>query len=123
MVYVGSYAATMQVLSMIRHREKAPTNALIAKAVEVCCDRGLSHFVYANFAYGKKGDDSLSEFKRANGFLKIDIPKYFVPLTRKGRIALALGLHRGAASLLPRWLVVAIVSIRTKWNEFRFGAK
>jgi hypothetical protein len=123
MVYVGCYAEVMQILSMIAHREKAPTNALIAKAVEVCCEKSLSHFVYSNFAYGKKGDDSLSEFKRANGFLKIDIPKYFIPLTVKGRIALALRLHRGPTSLLPRWLVVALISLRTKWNDVRFGMK
>lgn len=123
MVYVGSYAEVMQILSLIVHREKAATNALIAKAVDVCCQKSLSYFVYANFAYGKKGDDSLSEFKRANGFLKIDIPKYFVPLTLKGRIALALRLHRSLTSLLPRPLVLAMISIRARWNNARFGVK
>ena len=33
--------------------------------------------------------------KRNNGFQKFDLPRYFLPLTRKGKLALHLGLHRG----------------------------
>lgn len=121
MVHVGSYAEVMQILSMTTHRDRAPTNALIAKAVEVCGNRKLSHLVYANFAYGNRGDDSLTEFKRSNGFIRVDIPRYFVPLTTKGRIALALGLHRGPTTLLPKWLLVALVRVRKRWNDLRYG--
>jgi hypothetical protein len=117
MVYVGSYAEVMQILSLIGHRDKAPTNALVAKGVDICSAKHLSHFIYSNFAYGKKGDDNLSEFKRSNGFQKIDIPKYFIPLTMKGRIALALRLHRPITNFLPQWLVVTLIALRTKWNN------
>jgi len=119
MVYVGSYAEVMQILSLIGHRDKAPTNALVAKAVAICSAKHLSHFIYSNFFYGKKGDDNLSEFKRRNGFQKIDIPKYFIPLTMKGRIALALGLHRPLTNFLPKWLVVTLLTLRTKWKNSR----
>lgn len=117
MVYVGSYAKSMQVLAMISHRDKATTNALFAKAVDICCAKHLSHFIYGKFTYGKKGDDSLSELKRSNGFQKIEIPQYFIPLTMKGRIALALGLHRPLTNFLPKWLVATLIVLRTKWNN------
>ncbi len=119
MVYVGSYAEVMQILTFIRQRDKAPTNALLAKAVQICCEKRLSHFVYANFAYGKKGEDSLSEFKRENGFRRIDIPRYFIPLTLKGRVALKLGLHRPLVTFLPRGLLMRLLRIRKEWLDFR----
>jgi hypothetical protein len=37
----------MHILSMIRHREKAPTNALIAQAVRSCAERGIPYLWYA----------------------------------------------------------------------------
>ena len=115
MVDVGQHAKVMQILAFVRHRDKAVTNALLSKAVEICSTKKLTHFVYANYAYGNKGEDSLSDFKRGNAFIRIDIPKYFVPLTMKGRVALALGLHRSATDMLPRWLIVALLATRKRW--------
>ena len=45
----GKQAGIMHIVSLIQHRDKAPTNALIAQAVQSCADRGISHLVYANF--------------------------------------------------------------------------
>ncbi|NJO32675.1 MAG: hypothetical protein HC869_05590 [Rhodospirillales bacterium] len=115
MIHVGQHAKVMQILSFVRHRDKAVTNALLAKAVEVCSSKKLTHLVYANFSYGNKGEDSLSGFKRRNAFIRIDIPKYFVPLTMKGRVALALKLHRSPTELLPRWLIVTLLATRKRW--------
>ncbi|MGA7030248.1 MAG: hypothetical protein WBY24_16515, partial [Candidatus Acidiferrales bacterium] len=56
----GTQAGMMHIVSMIQHRDKAPTNALVAQAVRSCADRGISHLVYSNFAYGKKERSSLS---------------------------------------------------------------
>src|SRR5206468_9311057 len=63
-----SQAAVMHIIAMIRHKDKAPTNALIAQAVRSCAERGIPFLVYSNFAYGKKQRDSLSDFKQHNGF-------------------------------------------------------
>ena len=117
MVYVGRYAEVMQILSCLSRREKGATNALLSKAVEICCAKNLCYFVYGNYSYGKKGDDSLSDFKRANGFVRIDIPRYFVPLTIKGRIGLAIGLHRPMVNVLPRWMVLALLALRSKLHK------
>jgi hypothetical protein len=115
MVYVSKYAATMQVLSLLRHRDKSTANALVAKAVEICASKHLSHFIYGSLVYGNKDGDSLSDFKRSNGFQKIDIPKYFIPLTMKGVVALRLGLHKNPRERLPEWIAAPIRDMRRKW--------
>ena len=112
-----SQGGLMQIVSMIQQRDKAPTNALIAQAVRSCADRGISHLWYANFSYGKKQEDSLAEFKRHNGFQKIDVPRYFIPLTLRGRIALKLGLHHKANDWIPEPLAAAYRRIRRFWFE------
>jgi hypothetical protein len=114
-----AFASLMQVISMIEHRDKSPTNALLAKAVEVCADRGIPYLVYAKYVYGRKGADSLTAFKRRNGFERIDLPRYYIPLTLRGRLTLALGLHRGLRELLPKWLVLRLLDLRAKRNARR----
>src|SRR5262249_47490975 len=91
------YAVTNQIISAIKHRDKFPNYALIAKAVELCERKRIPYLVYLFWT-----DDSLAEFKRRSGFVKTRVPRYFVPLTPKGRIALKLGLHRSWKTLLPK---------------------
>ena len=113
-------AGLMHIVSMIRHRDKAPTNALIAQAVRSCADRRIPYLVYSNFSYGKKKNDSLSDFKEANGFERKEVPRYFVPLTPVGRAALALGLHHGIAEHLPESMLAHLRRLRESWYSWRF---
>jgi hypothetical protein len=92
----GKYGEIGQIISMIAHRDKSPNNALLAEAVRVCARRGLPHLVYAYWA-----DSSLTDFKRHNGFQASEQPRYYVPLTVKGRYALNAGVHHGWKQLLP----------------------
>lgn len=115
-----SQAGLMHILSMIQHRDKAPTNALIAQAVRSCVDRGISYLWYVKFYYGQKGHDSLAEFKRRNGFQKVDLPRYYIPLTFRGRIALHLGLHRGIFDRIPGPLAATYRKVRSFWYAKRF---
>ncbi len=69
-----THACAVNILAMLRYRDKAPTNAMIAQAVRSCADRGLSYLVYEHFTYGKKKGDSLSHFKEVNGFRQMDLP-------------------------------------------------
>lgn len=108
-------AGLMDVISMIRHRDKAPQNALIARAVRACADRGIRYLVYSNFAYGKKQRDSLSDFKSRNAFHRVELPRYYIPLTRVGQAALRLGLHRGFAQRVPENLAAKLRELRTAW--------
>ncbi|MCC6544761.1 MAG: hypothetical protein IT392_09715 [Nitrospirae bacterium] len=123
LVNYGQFAFIMQIISMMKHRDKAPTNGLIAKAVEVCAQKQIPHLVYAKYVYGSKGADTLTEFKRTSGFERIEIPRYYIPLTLKGKLALRLGLHHSLAELLPKKLVVHLIGMRNKWNEKKYGSR
>ena len=115
-----SQAGMMHIVSMIRHRDKAPTNALVAQAVRSCADRGISYLVYSNFAYGKKERSSLSDFKERNGFQRFNLPRYYVPLTAVGKAALRLGLHHKFIDRLPEPLLAKARDLRYSWYKYRF---
>jgi hypothetical protein len=115
-----SQAGLMQVVSMIRHRDKAPTNALIAQAVRSCAERAISYLWYANMSYRKKQHDGLADFKRHNGFQKIELPRYFVPLTVAGRVAFLMDLHHTMADKLPESLAATYRRIRKYWYATKF---
>jgi hypothetical protein len=110
-------ACLVHILSMVQHKDKAPTNALIAEAVRSCADRGIPHLVYENFTYGKKQGDSLSHFKEVNGFIRVDLPRYYVPLTRIGRVALRLGMHHRFVDHLPESIAAKLREIRRNWHN------
>ncbi|SRR6266571_376080 len=117
-------AGLMQIVSMVCHRDKAPTNALIAEAVRSCAGRGIPYLVYSKFSYGKKQQDSLSNFKQHNGFQRMELPRYYVPLTLAGRAALRLGLHRGFVDHIPEPVLARLRAIRSLWYDRMFqGAK
>lgn len=111
----NTMAGAMSILSMLRHRDKAPTNALVAQAVRFCTERGMKYLVYSSFAYGKKKPDSLAEFKLNNGFERVDVPRYYVPLTRLGEVVLRLGLHHPVRDCLPESLVSRARDLRNAW--------
>jgi hypothetical protein len=111
----GTQAGLMNIVSMIKHRDKAPTNALVAEAVRVCADRGTAYLVYSNFAYGNKQPDSVAEFKESNGFQRIDLPRYYVPLTSFGAAAYRMGLHRKLADRVPQPVVAKLRELRNAW--------
>jgi hypothetical protein len=110
-----THACVVHILSMVQHKDKAPTNALIAQAVRSCAERGISYLVYENFAYGKKQSDSLSHFKEINGFQRLDLPRYYVPLTRMGWTAFHLGLHHNFVNYLPEFVGVKLRWVRKAW--------
>ncbi|MFZ1975249.1 MAG: hypothetical protein WAU89_20555 [Candidatus Acidiferrales bacterium] len=118
----GTQAGMMHIVSMIQHRDKAPTNALVAQAVRSCADRGISHLVYSNFAYGKKERSSLSDFKERNGFQRINLPRYYVPLTSLGSAAFRMGMHHKFIDRLPEPLLAKARDFRYNWYKFRFPA-
>lgn len=109
----------MQFLCMLRHRDKAPNNMLVAQAVRSCADRGIPYLWYAKFSYGRKSNDSLSEFKQRNGFLKVNVPRYYVALTRRGRAALRVGLHHGLKESVPGPVIDRFRKLRDIWHARR----
>jgi hypothetical protein len=106
----GKCAFLGQIISKIAHRDLAPTNALLAKVVEHCAQKGFPYLVYAYWL-----DDSLGDFKQSNGFQRFDVPRYFVPLTKRGKLALKLGLHRGWREAVPKPLKKPLKNLRKRW--------
>jgi hypothetical protein len=108
-------AGLMHIVSLIEHRDKAPTNALIAQAVRSCADRHIPYLTYSNFAYGNKQSDSLSDFKERNGFQRIDVPRYYVPLTRVGDLAFRMRAHHKLIERLPEPIIEKLRNYRAGW--------
>ena len=110
-------AAIMQILSKIAFLDYRPNNALLAEAVRQCCYRGVKYLLYEKIVYNNKTNDSLTRFKQNNGFVRMDVPRYYVPLTNRGSMALHLGLHRGLKERVPDWIAAFLRDFRRRWYE------
>ena len=87
-----------QILSFQKHWDKAINNALVAKTIEVCANRHEAWIIY-----GRMGNHpTLDTFKQSNGFIRFSLARYYIPLTRKGKSAIRLGLHRELRDALPQ---------------------
>ncbi|HLZ32367.1 MAG TPA: hypothetical protein VKP13_00020, partial [Nitrospira sp.] len=112
-------AGLSSILSLAAYRDKAPTNALVAEAVRYCATHGIPYLVYSRYSDGNKERDSLMDFKDHNGFQRVNLPRYFIPLTPMGRVALALGLHKGLASHIPDPVLARLRALRKAWYSRR----
>ena len=117
MVKVGGSGSIMQILCKTCHQDKRPMNALIAKAVELCAQQNLPRLLYRQYTYHGAQGDALTEFKRRSGFEQVLVPRYYLPLTLKGRLALRLKLHRELRELLPPGVVAALLKWRAKYSD------
>jgi hypothetical protein len=108
-------ASLMQILSKIAHRDKAPNNALMAKAVEICTEQKIPVLHYAYWS--RRG---LGDFKISHGFQCVEIPRYFVPLTRKGSFILKCRLHRNLKERIPEKWTDFYTSWRAKYLALKF---
>lgn len=111
LVHGNGVSNLMQIISMIGDRDKAPTNALLLKAVELCCESGVKYLHYGEWS--KRG---LGDFKKHHRFERYDVVRYFMPLTALGRLLIALRLHRPLKSYVPERLTDWLVELRGKWN-------
>ena len=121
LICAGKIAHIALFLAMTRHRAKKTASAMIAKAVETCAQNGMSHLVYGQYVYNDD-ESSLIEFKRQNGFEQILVPRYFIPLTLRGEVAMKLGLHRGFAAQLPKPFLAQLLRWRRRWYARRLKA-
>ncbi len=114
MVRVDQIAFILHILAFNSHYDKRPLNALLTEAVKICSQKGVKYFVYDKYVYGNKTDSTLVEFKRRNGFEQINFPRYYIPLTLKGKIYVGLRLYRGAVGLIPAPVLKVLLRIREK---------
>lgn len=121
LVYGDNIANMAHFLSLMQHWSKAPNNALVAKAVEVCADKGIPYLMY-----GRMGNHpSLDMFKQSNGFSKFTLTRYYIPLTRKGRLAIKLRVHQEMKDALPPSMKYPLIPLanwvdRTKTRTLLF---
>lgn len=100
-------AIISQILSLQKQWDKAVNNALLAKAVEVCASQQLKWLMY-----GRMGNHpSLDRFKQNNGFIRFSLTRYYIPLTRKGKIATKLNLHREFKDALPQSIKYRLIPV------------
>lgn len=111
-VFEEEFVDVAQLLSKMSHRDKCVTNALLAKIVEICSQREVRYIAYGDF-----NSTSLGDFKRHNGFSRMDLPKYFVPLNFTGAVALRLKLHRRLSQWLPKRMLPFLYDLRKRSYE------
>jgi len=110
--YAGEFAVLGQIISKIEHRDKSTNNALLAEAVRICEEKKIPYLQYAYW-----DERTLGAFKRSNGFERFDVPRYYVPLTLKGRLALSLKLHNGIKNVIPENLQNRLRKLRNQYYE------
>lgn len=114
--HAANYSIIMNIVSKVAARDRAPTNALIAKTIELVTARNIPLLNYG--VWGRRG---LNDFKTASAFECFQVPRYYVPLTWKGHLALKFKLHRGLKERLPEQWILKLAAWRSRWNERRFG--
>lgn len=112
----GRFANPGLIVSKLEFRKKYVNNALLAKSVELCSEDGIPFLTYTKWRRG-----SQAEFLIRHGFEKILVPRYWIPLTKKGAISIRLGLHRDIRTYIPEWLLGVLLDLRkafySKWHK------
>jgi hypothetical protein len=119
LVRAGNTEHMVVIVCRVAHREKSPTSAIIAAAVDVCVREGMSFLRYGLYSYVGNKTSSLSEFKRHNGFEPILYPRYYLPLTRRGALVLRLRLHHGLRGVVPERLLELGRQLRRQFYNLR----
>ena len=119
LIYRGDVASILNLTTKPSHFDKRPANALMAKAAELCEAKGISYITYGLYNYGNKHDHPLRTFKIRNGFGEVLVPRYFVPLTRWGKLCMKMKVHQGFVGVLPHSLIIIALSARSLWHRFK----
>ncbi len=106
----GRFANPGLIITMIRYQNKYITSALIAKCIELCDQRGIPYMTYTTWRRG-----SHAAFLRRHGFHPIGVPRYWYPLTLKGKVGLSLGAHRRLRKRLPERLMLFLLKARQRY--------
>jgi hypothetical protein len=85
--HTPEYSLISQILSLQKHMDKAPNYALIDKIVELCASHNVRYIVYERM---QNEHDPLGFFKYRNGFKGAYVPRYFIPLTARGLVAIKI---------------------------------
>jgi len=108
-VMLGDRVAQIsQILSLTKHFDKSPNNALLATIFNRCAKNGYPYVIYGRMGLAHP---SLTKFKEANGFRRFNLTRYFVPITHKGSVAIRLGLHRQIRDIVPEKIKFSLLPL------------
>jgi hypothetical protein len=116
LVLTDNYAMVTMILDKQSHRDRSPVNGLVAKAVQICAERRIPFLTYTLWRTGGHG-----YFQERNGFEKISVPEYYVPLTVRGKLFLGLKMHKGLKGILPEQMMIWLLALRSKWYARKFA--
>lgn len=116
LLYSDKVAEPVIIVSSTIHQNKYLNNALIAKSVEMCAIRGVPYLSYG--PYWRRGN--MADWLRRNGFEQLLVPRYYVPFTVKGKMALQLKLQLGFKRLFPEGVHDLAVKLRSRWYQARY---
>jgi hypothetical protein len=108
---------TIHIIATIAHRDKCVMDALIARAVKLCDEKGVSYLHYGDWT-----SRGLGAFRTKYNFQPQECPRYFVPLTARGKFMLNFRLYRPLRERLPQSWVDRLIALRNQWNAMRYGA-
>jgi hypothetical protein len=111
-----SVLRTVHIIVKTAHRDKCVMDALIAKGVELCEENEAEYLHYGSWTEG-----GIGAFREKHGFRKMDVPRYFVPLTFRGELIIGLGLHRPIRDRLPQVMVKFLKELRGRLTEIKYG--
>ena len=63
----------------------------------------------------------MGDFKKHHAFDRVEVPRYYVPLSARGNVALRFQLHLPIEDRLPGPWVDKLADLRTKWNYYRYS--
>jgi len=110
LVYGDSLVVITQILSLQAHWDKAVNNVMLAKAVEVCAKNNQKWLMYGRIGKGSN-HPSLDKFKENNGFVRYPLNRYYVILSRSGKIATTLSLHQQFKDRIPETLKPRVIPV------------
>lgn len=106
---------TIHIIAKLSHREKCAMDILISKAVELCAERKLSYVQYGSWT-----DGGVGAFRGKHGFERLDVRRYYIPITLKGQLLLQLQFHRSIRDRIPTDVLAPLVRLRNRWTALRY---
>jgi len=119
-IYADRAAHIIQILAKSAHQDKRAIHALLARTVELCESKRILYLIYGNYVYNRDEKSPFTEFKRRNGFEEFRLPRYYLPLSAKGALAIKLGLHKGAKELMPVRVIKLLKSLREQFYRIHY---
>lgn len=116
LLYAAKIAEPVIILSKGAYQDKYINNALIARAVEMCSQKGVPYLFYG--PYWKRG--SMADWLRRHGFERLQVPRYYIPITIKGAFILKARLHRSIKEMIPEKIIIELMNLRTNWYKRKF---